>query len=86
MLETYKATLHGDKIEWETDAPTILQKSVEVFITIVRENGATESPNGKKMAQALEKIALKGGVSTIEDASRWQREQRLERELAKREE
>lgn len=37
MLETYKATLHGDKIEWETDAPKILQnnKSVEVFITIL---------------------------------------------------
>lgn len=39
MLETYKATLRGDKIEWETDAPTILQKekSVEVFITILDE-------------------------------------------------
>lgn len=24
MLETYKAAIHGDKIEWETDAPKIL--------------------------------------------------------------
>ena len=25
MLETYKAKIHGDKIEWETDVPKILQ-------------------------------------------------------------
>jgi hypothetical protein len=39
MLETYKAILHGDKIEWETDAPKILskEKSVEVFVTILEE-------------------------------------------------
>ncbi len=40
MLETYKAILHGDKIEWETDAPKILQnnQSVEVFVTILEED------------------------------------------------
>lgn len=39
MLETYKAKLHGDKIEWETDAPKITQnnESVEVFITILED-------------------------------------------------
>ena len=39
MLETYKATIHGDKIEWQTDAPKILTKenSVEVFVTILDE-------------------------------------------------
>ena len=37
MLETYKATIHGDKIVWETEAPKILNKenSVEVFVTIL---------------------------------------------------
>lgn len=40
MLETYKAKIHGDKIEWETDAPKILMddKSVEVFVTILEED------------------------------------------------
>lgn len=40
MLETYKAKIYGDKIEWETDVPKILQKekSVEVFITILEED------------------------------------------------
>ncbi len=40
MLETYKAKIHGDKIEWETDAPKILRnyKTVEVFVTILEED------------------------------------------------
>ena len=39
MLETYKATIHGDKIEWESDVPNEMGngKSVEVFITILDE-------------------------------------------------
>ena len=42
MLETYKAKIHGDKIEWESDAPKILteENSVEVFVTVLDE----ESP------------------------------------------
>lgn len=88
MSETYKATLRGDKIEWETDAPTILkqEKSVAVYVTIVGENGASNLPNGKKMAEVLNKIAAKGGVSTIGNASEWQREQRRDRNIAGREE
>jgi hypothetical protein len=45
MLETYKAILHGNKIEWETDAPKILQnnKSVEVFVTILEEESELET-------------------------------------------
>ncbi len=37
MLETYKAKIFGDKIEWETDQPKILQtsQSVAVFVTIL---------------------------------------------------
>ncbi len=40
MLETYRAVLRGNKIEWETDAPEILKnnKSVEVFVTILEAN------------------------------------------------
>ncbi len=78
MLETYKATIHGDKIEWETDAPIDLRngKAVEVFITIVEKKGAEELSNGKKMAEVLNKMAKKGGIKTIENPSEWQSEQR----------
>jgi hypothetical protein len=46
MPETYKAKIHGDKIEWETDAPKILQsdESIEVFVTILEEDSAIETP------------------------------------------
>ena len=44
MLETYKAKICGDKIEWETDAPKVLdnEKSIEVFVTILEENSETK--------------------------------------------
>ncbi len=85
MLETYKATIHGDKVEWKDDSPQVLRtkKSVEVIITIVdRENLPA---NGRKMAEILSKIAKKGGIKTIENPSEWQREQRHERILTGRE-
>lgn len=86
MPETYKATLIGDKIEWENDAPKILQKkkSIAVYVTVIDENDASTLPDGKKMADVLNEIASKGGVSAIENASECQREQRAERNLAER--
>lgn len=86
MLETYKAIIHGDKIEWETNSPKILrtEKSVEVVITIV-EKQTSSIANGKKMANILSKLTNKGGIKTIENPSDWQTEQRRERNLAERE-
>ncbi len=87
MLETYKATLHGDKIKWEADAPKISKKenSIAVYVTIIDEASITNSPNGEKMAKVLKKLAAKGGISSIENASEWQREQRQERDFVGRE-
>ena len=46
MLETYKAKIQGDKIEWETDAPKILRsdKTIEVFVTILEEDTGIGNP------------------------------------------
>lgn len=87
MLETYRGTLHGDKIVWEADAPEISEKknSVAVYVTIINEVSAANSSNGKKMAKVLEKLAANGGISSIENAGQWQREQRQERDLVGRE-
>ncbi len=49
MLETYKATLRGDRIEWEAETPNALRdgKSVEVFVTVLDEsNDAKQRPFG----------------------------------------
>lgn len=45
MLETYKAKIYGNKIEWESDAPEVLktEKTVEVFITILQQDAKTEN-------------------------------------------
>lgn len=39
MLESYKAIIHGDRVEWKDDIPIDLQngKTIEVFITILDE-------------------------------------------------
>jgi hypothetical protein len=37
------------------------------------------------MAKVLKKLAAKGGISSIENASEWQREQRQERDFVGRE-
>ncbi len=88
MLETYKAVLRGDKIEWETDAPKILEKkkSIAVYVIVIDENKVSDLPDGKKMAEALDKVASESGVSAIENASDWQRAQRVDRTFAGREE
>ena len=45
MLETYKAVLPSDKIEWNADAPKTLtdDKPVEVFITISENSKDTKA-------------------------------------------
>ncbi len=39
MLQTYKAKLNGDKIEWQDEKPEISSngKSVEIIVTILEE-------------------------------------------------
>jgi hypothetical protein len=88
MLETYKAILRGDRIEWSGDAPEQLnaQQEVEIYVTIL-PSAATSSPaasTGKAMAEALGKLATTNSVSEISNPSTWQREQRQDRVLPDR--
>jgi hypothetical protein len=83
MLPTYRAVLHGDHLEWEDDVPEQLrnEQPVAVFVTIVGESASSDEQQGKRMADALERLAARGGVSSIDDASEWQRKQREDRPL-----
>lgn len=82
MLEKYRATIHGDRIEWDGEAPEELEKSstIKVDVTVVSEKRKLKKPNGKKMAAALSKIAARGGLP-IKDPVKWQREIRKDRPL-----
>ena len=83
MLEKYRATINGDRIEWNDDVPKSVRdkKSIIVDVTVVTAKPKLKKPNGKKMAEALGKIAAKGGVSSIKDPMKWQREIRKDRSL-----
>ncbi len=83
MVETYRAILRGDKLEWSGDAPKRddAEQGIEVFVTILQSNAAISiaSSDGKAMAEALNKLAATGSLSEISDPASWQREQRRDR-------
>ena len=87
MFNTYKATLTGEKIEWQGEIPRLLDtgQPVDVFVTILKENVTPKKSQGKKMAEALEKLAAMQALSEISNPEEWQREQRQDRELPGRE-
>ncbi len=84
MPTTYKATLHGDKIEWSKGVPreVALGKTVTVQVTILDESLSTEK-QGQRMAEALSKLAQSQTFANV-DAQSWEREIRTEKPLAGR--
>lgn len=83
MTEKYRATIHGDRIEWSGGAPEDVDNNIvlTVDVTILKTERTAKKPNGNKMADALAKIAARGGVKSIPDPSKWQREIRKDRPL-----
>jgi hypothetical protein len=83
MLEKYRATIYGNKIEWDDEVPEGLQKNrtLNVEVTPIVASKRRKRANAKKMIEALEAIAAMGGVKSIPDASKWQREIRKDRRL-----
>jgi hypothetical protein len=85
MLQTYKAILHGDHVEW-LEKPPEKPHPVEVQITFLEEV-ASESilERGRAMAEALATLASRGTFAAIADPVAWQREMRRDRSLPDRE-
>ncbi len=83
MLEKYRATIHGNVIEWDGEAPKSLGKdaSIKVDVMVVSPKPKLKKPNGKRAAEALQKIADRGGVKSIPDPDKWLREIRKDRPL-----
>ena len=81
MLPKYRAVLHGDHLEWSDDVPEEArrQESAVVFVTFVDVPEDVDESQGRRMADALERLAARGGPSTIGDALDWQRDQRNDR-------
>lgn len=80
VRETYRAILRGDRLEWTDPGPVDLNAEQTVEVTILDEPDQTEN-RGKRMAEALEKLAASDAFSEISDPSEWQREIRKDRPL-----
>jgi hypothetical protein len=83
---TYRATLRGDRLEWQGEAPPEVarERAVPVDVTILRDKRLSASraaKTGERMAAALEKLADSQAVASIEDPGAWQREVRRDRPL-----
>jgi hypothetical protein len=83
MLQTYRALLKGDRLEWTDAAPGDVDTTdgVEVYVTIVGNGIGSDASDGKSMAPALQNLAASGALSEISDPLAWQREQREDRSL-----
>lgn len=83
MLQTYKAILRGNHLEWVGETPEQAEeRPVDVHVTILGEKSALSyNARGAEMAQALEHLASSNAASGIADPVSWQREVRQDRPL-----
>ena len=83
MLETYQGVLRDNRIEWTGEAPKSPGNGngVRVHVTLLDTITAPTPEQGRRMAEALERLAALGGVAAIPDPAAWQRETREDRPL-----
>jgi hypothetical protein len=82
MFATYKAVLHGDRLEWQEPPPESVfeQRGVPVYVTFVQESDE-EPSRGEQMAAILASLAELDGAFSFGDPIVWQREIREDRPL-----
>ena len=88
MPHTYKATLRGNRLEWEGAVPQALSadQPIAVHVTIFDDSQVvTPHTSGQHMAAILEQLTHQPTLTSISDPVAWQREQRAERSLPGRE-
>jgi hypothetical protein len=88
MLQTFRATLRGDLLEWGEEVGGNLRddRPVQVLVTILEGEPITEiNGRGQRMAAALEKLAQAQAFAGT-DPLLWQQDVRQDRELPGRDE
>ena len=82
-MRTYRALLHGDRLEWLEEVPeSQTDVPLQVHVTVLEhELPSEEQTRGQAMAAILEKLAERHTLSTITDPVEWQRERRQDRIL-----
>lgn len=79
-MQTYRAILKGDRLEWTDSEPTDLNPEQPVEVTILDEQDRL-AVRRRRMAEALENLAAADAFSEISDPVEWQREIRKDRPL-----
>ena len=53
MLEKYRATIHGNTIEWNDDVPDEMKNNdgVGVYVTLIENRDDSAEPNGKRAVE-----------------------------------
>ena len=86
-METYRAILKGNRLEWIESEPTHLDSEQPVEVTILDTPGDVDTTTqGQRMAKALERLAAANTFAHIKDPVAWQREIRKDRPLPGRDE
>jgi hypothetical protein len=89
VLQTYKAILRGDRLEWRDSPPETLtsERAIAVHVTILDDEATVEQSahSGSLMAALLEQLSGLDTFAEITDPQAWQREIRQERNLPDRE-
>ncbi len=80
VKENYRAVLRGDRLEWQGDGPVLDGGAVAVEVTVLRD-APSRSEQGAKMAAILERLAVRGAVTGIDDPVAWERSLREDRDL-----
>lgn len=87
MMRTYRALLHGNRLEWLEEAPASqTDVPVSVHVTVLEHEPIPEqATRGHAMAALLEKLAERHTFASILDPVQWQRDLRYDRPLPGRE-
>lgn len=88
MLQTYKAILRGNRLEWSDTPPADLtpEHPVAVHVTILEHAEQTigRVHSGGQMAVILEQLAKVYAFMEVTDPAGWEREVRQDRTLPDR--
>ena len=83
-INTYKAILKGNRLEWVGEAPDAgKDRNLDVQVTVL-DRPLNKLTIGQKMAEILDKLAQANAVSQINDPLSWQKGIRKDRPLPTR--
>jgi hypothetical protein len=87
MLQTFKALLVGNRLEWVDEAPNLSDRPIQVHVTLLEPDSDSKTNVGSQvMAEILTRLAEINACAEVNDPVEWQREVRRDRQIPNRDE